>query len=167
MAQFNVRLPDAFYKQVQRIVRDHLEMDLSSFVRELFIDAILIYEDRDLPLADRGLAAIGQKHRLEGGPSVVLTMASHWNELDRLYKMFGHEYFKLSKLVAGMRGPKPETPEEARELVNALAADRLTPQKKREILTRNPKLAQVLEKLDAVGREMVEATQSAIKRKAR
>jgi hypothetical protein len=84
MAQLNVRFPDAFYKQVQRVVYTYLEMDLSSFVRELFIDTILLYEGGELPLTEKALAAIGQKHRLKGGPGLVLTLADHWRESKKL-----------------------------------------------------------------------------------
>jgi hypothetical protein len=87
MAQLNVRFPDAFYKQVQRVVYTYLEMDLSSFVRELFIDTILIYEGGELPLTEKALAAIGQKHRIKGGPGLVLAMADHWRES----KKFGRQ----------------------------------------------------------------------------
>jgi hypothetical protein len=86
MAQLNVRFPDAFYKQVQRVVYKYLEMDLSSFVRELFIDTILLYEGGELPFTEKALAAIGQKHRIKGGPGLVLTLADHWREA----KEFGH-----------------------------------------------------------------------------
>ena len=87
MAQLNVRFPDDFYKQVKRVVYTYLEMDLSSFVRELFIDTILIYEGGELPLTEKALAAIGQKHRIKGGPGLVLTMADHWRES----KKFGRQ----------------------------------------------------------------------------
>jgi hypothetical protein len=87
MAQLNVRFPDAFYKQVQRVVYTYLEMDLSSFVRELFIDTILLYEGGESPLAEKALAAIGQKHRIKAGPGLVLTLADHWCES----KKFGRQ----------------------------------------------------------------------------
>jgi hypothetical protein len=87
MAQLNVRFPDDFYKQVKRVVYTYLEMDLSSFVRELFIDTLLLYEGGELPLTEKALAAIGQKHRIKGGPGLVLTMADHWRES----KKFGRQ----------------------------------------------------------------------------
>ena len=44
-------------------------------MRELFIDAILIYEVGELPLTEKALAAIGQKHRMKGGG---LDLCSLW-----------------------------------------------------------------------------------------
>jgi hypothetical protein len=84
MAQLTVRLPDDFYKQVQRIVNDHLEMDLSTFVRDLFVDTIILWAGDDLTLAEKALAAVGQKHNLMGPPRLLLIMADHWREQEEM-----------------------------------------------------------------------------------
>ncbi len=111
MAQLNVRFPDAFYKQIKRVVYHHLEMDLSSFVRELFIDTLLIYEGGELPLTEKALAAIGQKHRMKGGPGLVLALADHWRKNEEFLSALEEEPTALEKKMWTM------TPE---ELKNAL-----------------------------------------------
>lgn len=98
MAQLNVRFPDDFYKHVKRIVYMYLEMDLSSFVRELFIDTILLYEGGELPLTEKALAAIGQKHRIKGGPGLVLTMADHWREAKKFTRQLEKDLPEVEKL---------------------------------------------------------------------
>jgi len=102
MAQLNVRFPDDFYKQVKRVVYFYLEMDLSSFVRELFIDTLLLYEGGELPLTEKALAAIGQKHRIKGGPGLVLTMADHWRKAEEFAREPEKEPTELEKKLWSM-----------------------------------------------------------------
>lgn len=57
-----------------------LHMDVSTFVRELFIDALVIYGTRDRIM--EALREMGQSHRIKQGPGLVLEMADHWRELE-------------------------------------------------------------------------------------
>ena len=45
MAQLNVRLPDDFYKAIQSVLESKLKTDISSFVRRILLDTLLIYSD--------------------------------------------------------------------------------------------------------------------------
>ena len=148
MAQLNVRFPDAFYKQVQRVVYMYLEMDLSSFVRELFIDTILIYEGGELPLTEKALAAIGQKHRIKGGPGLVLTLADHWRKAKEFARELEKEPTELEKKMWTM------TPEELKnalrqrgmseKTIKAVVRNRpLSPEEVRERIANDPELARI------------------------
>jgi hypothetical protein len=139
MAQLNVRFPDDFYKQVKHVVYMYLEMDLSSFVRELFIDTILLYEGGELPLTVKALAAIGQKHRIKGGPGLVLTMADEWREAKKFARQLEKEPSEFEKKMETM------TPG---ELVSALRQRGMADETiKAVLLSRGPSPEEVAKRL--------------------
>jgi hypothetical protein len=117
MAQLTVRLPDDFYKQVQWVVNFYLEMDLSTFVRELFIDTILLYEGADLPRTRKALAAIGQKHRVMGPPALLLTLADFWRGYQEFLRDVEKEPTELEKKMYAMQ------PEELKQTLREQGRD--------------------------------------------
>jgi len=76
MAQLNVRLPDGLYEEVQSILKEKLKIDLSEFVREIFVDMILIYADRGRQA--KALARAGERHRIETKPGMILMLSRDW-----------------------------------------------------------------------------------------
>lgn len=79
MAQLNVRLPDALYEEVQSILKSHLKMDLSEFVREIFVDMILIYSKPGDQV--KALALAGERHRMDTNPGMILMLGRDWEDL--------------------------------------------------------------------------------------
>jgi hypothetical protein len=156
MAQLTVRLPDDFYKQVQRIANDYLEMDISAFVRELFTDTVMLWAGADLPRARKALAAVGQKYRLMGPPTLLLIMADHWRAQTEMRHKLENEPLEL------MRKKWSMTPE---DLKNALRKEGipeeqignvqrwLTLMKETEFLYNDPEMARRMDKMTEEERE--------------
>jgi hypothetical protein len=76
MAQLNVRLPDALYQEVQSILKEKLKIELSEFVREIFVDMILIYADRGRQA--KTLARAGERHRIDTRPGMIMMLSRDW-----------------------------------------------------------------------------------------
>jgi hypothetical protein len=81
LKQLNVRLTPGLYDAVQSLLQEKLNMDVSTFVRELFIDALLIYGNRERII--EALTEMGQSYRIKQGPGLVLEMADQWRERDK------------------------------------------------------------------------------------
>lgn len=80
MAQLNVRLADGLYEEVQSILKEKLKIDLSEFVRELFVDMILIYLHNDPRRAAKALTRAGERHRIDTRPGMILMLMRDWQE---------------------------------------------------------------------------------------
>jgi hypothetical protein len=147
MAQLNVRFPDDFYKHVKRIVYMYLEMDLSSFVRELFIDTILLYEGGGWPLTVKALAAIGQKHRIKGGPALLLTMADHWREAKKFARQLDKEPTEEEKKLWSMSPEEQKDFYRKRGMPERMIEQLVLPKSDKEMiesfLANDPELARI------------------------
>jgi N-glycosylase/DNA lyase len=78
MAYVHIRIDDAFYKLVQSTLQTTIKTDISSFVRDVLVDALLIYGAPSS--TEEALAEIGSKHKMRGTPSLILDMAKDWEE---------------------------------------------------------------------------------------
>jgi hypothetical protein len=76
MAYVHIRIEDDFYKAVQSVLESKLKTDISSFVRRVLQDALLIYGD-DTNIKE-ALAGMGLKHEAQGTPSLILDMSKDW-----------------------------------------------------------------------------------------
>ena len=79
MAQLNVRLPDALYQEVQSILKTELKTDLSEFVRDIFVDTILIYHHNHHDRAVEVLKKAGERHRIDTRPGTIMMLMRDWN----------------------------------------------------------------------------------------
>jgi hypothetical protein len=98
MKQLNVRLTADLYDAVQSLLQENLKMDLSTFVRELFIDALVIYGSRDRAI--EVLAEMGQGHRIKQGPGLVLAMADRWRDEQAKTGAFTEKLTMLFRLLS-------------------------------------------------------------------
>jgi hypothetical protein len=76
MAYVHIRISDDFYKAVQAVLADELKTDLSSFVRRVLLDTLLVYGAPSS--VDPVLAELGLKHEAQAGPHLILDMAKDW-----------------------------------------------------------------------------------------
>ena len=97
MKQLNVRLTADLYDAVQSLLQENLKMDLSTFVRELFIDALVIYGSHDRAI--EVLAEMGQGHRIKQGPGLVLAMADRWRDEQAKTGAFREVVAMMSRLA--------------------------------------------------------------------
>ena len=110
MAYVHIRIEDDFYKAVQTAIKHKLNADISSFVRDVLRDALLIYGDPTS--ASAAFAAAGRKHEAQGKPSLVLDMASDWHrvegfDMEHLEELVYNSLIKkLDRYLLGPLGPK-------------------------------------------------------------
>ena len=78
MAYVHIRIEDDFYKAVQTVLETKLKTDVSSFIRDVLRDTLLIYGDD--ASKEAAFAAIGRKHEAQGSPILILDMAEDWDE---------------------------------------------------------------------------------------
>ncbi|MGD0694435.1 MAG: hypothetical protein ABSB82_06230 [Terriglobia bacterium] len=111
MAFVHIRIEDDFYKAVQAAIKSKLNTEISSFVRDVLKDALLIYGDPTS--ASAAFAAAGRKHEAQGKPSLVLDMASDWHRaegadiLARVEEMVYKSLLgRLDRYLLGPLGPK-------------------------------------------------------------
>jgi hypothetical protein len=73
MAYVHIRISDDFYKAVQSVLSSELNTDLSSFVRRILLDTLLIYGAPSS--VDPVLAELGLKHEAQADPYLILDLA--------------------------------------------------------------------------------------------
>jgi hypothetical protein len=76
MAYVHIRISDDFYKAVQSVLSSELNTDLSSFVRRILLDTLLIYGAPSS--VDPVLAELGLKHEAQAAPCLILDLAKDW-----------------------------------------------------------------------------------------
>ena len=76
MAYVHIRISDDLYKAVQSVLADELKTDLSSFVRRVLLDTLLVYGTPSS--VDPVLAELGLKHEAQAAPHLILDMAKDW-----------------------------------------------------------------------------------------
>jgi hypothetical protein len=103
MAYVHIRIEDDFYKAVQTVLETKLKTDLSSFVRDVLHDTLLIYADA----ADKeaALTAIGRKHEAQGNPTLILDMAEDWAEKQKPITMAQLRYTLREFSMQNKDGP--------------------------------------------------------------
>lgn len=127
MAHLNVRFPDDLYNAVQTLLQENLKMDLSTFVRELFIDALVIYGSHDRAI--EVLAEMGQGHRIKQGPGLVLVMADRWREVQAKTGPFREQLAMILRLVSsGGAVTDQDSPEAMSKYVDSEKGTRTAPE---------------------------------------
>lgn len=76
MAYVHIRIEDDFYKEIQSVLRSKLKTDISSFVRDVLQDTLIIYGDTSRTTAL--LTKMGRKHQAQGWPSLIFDMGRDW-----------------------------------------------------------------------------------------
>jgi hypothetical protein len=85
MAYVHIRIEDDFYKAIQSLLKEALNTDSSSFVRDIFRDTLLIYGDHDCKA--KAFDKIGRKYEADAIPTLILYLANEWcraQGIDRL-----------------------------------------------------------------------------------
>jgi hypothetical protein len=110
-------------------LQENLKMDLSTFVRELFIDALVIYGSRDRAI--EVLAEMGQGHRIKQGPGLVLAMADRWRDEQAKTGAFREVVAMMSRLArsgAELEVADPHLLKAIREYMESDKGARTTPE---------------------------------------
>ena len=146
MKQLNVRLTPGLYEAVQSLLQERLNMDVSTFVRELFIDALVIYASYDVVI--EVLGEMGQGHRIQQGPGVVLAMAEHWREVqEKRRQAQGENDKRWMSIPAEEREMMLRVEERMRKEIKEMKAAGLWPQVMEKGMKRRPDSAKSERKL--------------------
>jgi hypothetical protein len=124
MAYVHIRIDDALYKAVREVLESKLKTDMSSFVRRVLLDTLLIYSQEDVESTEATLREMGVMYEMQGIPTLILKMARDWHDyngidMENFSWVVGERLVK--KLMDYFRGPRASR--HRRELERFLAED--------------------------------------------